>query len=681
MLSQPAPWPPRLFEAPEGDQAGHASARSHPLTRALEQLNERGFVTVLPQLAARLGFKPSIFLGHALYWTRHLARTEPSRRGWFYMTARQCEQATSLTQREQGSVREDLVRTCLIEQVLTGQPAKLHYRVNLVAVRQMLGTIDVRGDEAAVQDRITSLLQTGLRFYKPLADIGGSLAAGLYLSYLLEQQRKKLRRASIGADTQAARGQKLRAIFPPTEVTLVEVDEARQHLGLGTKAIRNARERLKAAGLITERRALLGQVPTVINLEAVLACLSAQAQTKASSSKLKVAGGQAPSAAPRRLAPIATVAEPSACGAAVVQRSYPVTYADRSSVSWPELTLFSSGRQIAAAPRVAVAKPAVASRSKSGPAEMPQSVTKLLMGLFAAPVPCGIAATNAADTAAVQDAVLPERTPVVSNTAALANLDRGVSHFAVLSKLNCRFVEPDLPFCRNTQGIARNSNTTTTALVDSPAATTRRGRRRGEQVAEQAQHAQQRRADSLAQQQSLQETSDPKPAQADLHSLILPRKLAQEWHADLLAAVALAPVASRQLVLDELTGQLESPSKQIHNPPGWLRGLIQRLKQGQATFALASKVRAEREQRTRLEQHVARLSALPPTVTCEPQRTAGDPAPPSPEATAGIERLKAMKSTLRQRNAAASAGEHPSPAAQAANHRLQTSVQSDAQEN
>ena len=80
----------------------------------LQRVSAQGFIQFHPALAELLGFKAALFLGHALYWSRHLARTQPKRNGWFFMTARQWEQATGLTTREQASVRELLVERNLL---------------------------------------------------------------------------------------------------------------------------------------------------------------------------------------------------------------------------------------------------------------------------------------------------------------------------------------------------------------------------------------------------------------------------------------------------------------------------------------------------------------------------------------------------------------------------------------
>ena len=53
----------------------------------------------------------------------------------------------------------------------------------------------------------------------------------------------------------------------------------------------------------------------------------------------------------------------------------------------------------------------------------------------------------------------------------------------------------------------------------------------------------------------------------------------------------------RQMLLDELAGQLESPNKVIRNPTGWMLTLIERWKQGNAVLALAETVQAERQER------------------------------------------------------------------------------------
>ena len=205
-----------------------------PTDVTLHLARNHWFVRFYPALSAKLGFKATLFLGYALYWTRHLAENNPRRDGWFYMTAMQCQEITGLTRREQDGVRR-LLRDDLglIEEKLTGVPATLHYRVNLSALVKWAGLrCNAPGNTTAALKAVDTWLNDGIRFYRPLADCAGSVAGGLYLSLLVQKQREW-----VGADGFS-------------HVTQQRISEL---LAWGSKTQRNARERLKATGLLQER--------------------------------------------------------------------------------------------------------------------------------------------------------------------------------------------------------------------------------------------------------------------------------------------------------------------------------------------------------------------------------------------------------------------------------------------
>lgn len=223
-------------------------ARSMPAasTRAIEiaqqdllqRIGQGGFIQFHPALAERLGFKAALFLGHALYWSRHLARHQPRRNGWFYMTASQWQTATGLTTREQAAVRASLIEAGLIAEQVSGRPARLHYRVDAARLAVWAGLhADLEGTPTVTWDAFAPWLKDSIRFYQPLAGVSGSVAAGLYLSYLLVAQLQAVR--SYRCDSSG--------FFQ------VSQDDVRIALCLGSKTQRNARERLRAHGLIVER--------------------------------------------------------------------------------------------------------------------------------------------------------------------------------------------------------------------------------------------------------------------------------------------------------------------------------------------------------------------------------------------------------------------------------------------
>ena len=216
---------------PSAERSARRSATPADVT--LQLAAHHWFVQFYPALAARLGnFKAALFLGHALYWTRHLAENNPRMDGWFYMTAQKCQEVTGLTTREQAAVRRLLRDLGLLEEKLAGVPATLHYRVNLPALVQWAGLpCTAPGNKGAALRAVDTWLNSSIRFYKPLADCAGSLAGGLYLSLLVQKQREW--RNADGF----------------SHVTQQRISEL---LAWGSKTQRNAREKLKAIGLLQE---------------------------------------------------------------------------------------------------------------------------------------------------------------------------------------------------------------------------------------------------------------------------------------------------------------------------------------------------------------------------------------------------------------------------------------------
>lgn len=80
------------------------------------------------------GAAAGIFLSQAWYWTPKGWQGG----GWFYKTVEECEAETGLTYKEQQKARRELVKRGLIEEDKRGIPAKLHYRVVLPRVVELL---------------------------------------------------------------------------------------------------------------------------------------------------------------------------------------------------------------------------------------------------------------------------------------------------------------------------------------------------------------------------------------------------------------------------------------------------------------------------------------------------------------------------------------------------------------
>ncbi len=531
----------------------------------LQRIGQGGFIQFHPALAERLGFKAALFLGHALYWSRHLARHQPRRNGWFYMTASQWQTATGLTTREQVAVRANLVEAGLIAEHVSGRPARLHYRVDAGRLAEWAGLhADFEGAPTVTWDAFAPWLKDSIRFYQPLVAVSGSVASGLYLSYLL------------GAQHQAVRGYRcdISGFFQ------VSQDDVRLALCLGSKTQRNARERLRAHGLIVERN-----MGVRVDLEALQHALT---QTQS-------AGSSAPSLQLVEAKGLQSDSEPTTSELAGAVRwlsqssdrpaGEPVSYAERRD---DQLQLALFGRWLAES-------------------EVGQTTTRTFARMFGQPDNASTGALHLADS--VQEArQLPDTGPC-QPIAVLSKLEPAVSSKlkgqpAENANLPCRFVESQLPFCRShIQELNNERTTTTTAQAreddGNPSFDKTAGRRR--RISQ--------REDSIPAPQV--EKVDHNPGEP----LTMPECLSKGWHEGVRSTLASAPVEIRQSLLDELEGQMGLQGKTIQNPPGYLYALIRRHHQGTLELALAPAIAARRASRQRAEAAIAK--ALQPHLSEE----------------------------------------------------------------
>lgn len=184
------------------------------------------------------------------------------------MSAKDMAAATTLSRHEQDTVRALLEDRGILEQRLAGRPAVLHYRLDLRSLATALDVVE-NGEPAPTLDQAWTWFQGTITFYRPLADIGGNAAAGLYLSYLLRQLQQSLTRDGIHG-----------------ELLQVEPSRVAQSLCLTPKVVRTARERLKRSGLVSD----VGQFQQV-NLGAILACLQQQAVKPLPRTRQNMRGG------------------------------------------------------------------------------------------------------------------------------------------------------------------------------------------------------------------------------------------------------------------------------------------------------------------------------------------------------------------------------------------------------
>jgi len=626
---------------------GMGDLRAHDI--ALGQLNAKGYIQFHPLLAQRLdNFKAAIFLGHALYWSRYLARAQPHRRGWFFMTATQWTDATGLSTREQTAVRTELARHGLIEEALAGRPAVLHYRVNLQATANFLAL------DSLTWESLNDLMKASLRFYKPLADICGSVSAGLYLSYLLQRQSFALRNpAPQDGAVHLFQGE-----------FLYRPEHARIALCLGIKAQRNAREKLKSAGFIREGRATNEAVPTRVNLAAIASCLQAQERParKRPNRQLVNAVTLVPAPQPKRPNP--------AVGS--------ITGLSRSMLPQRQLSLFSATsvpHTSATHTPEPVRHSGVAGQMVASPAA---NATHLVRSLFApgwltrtnqtrSPVPLQTPASH-----------VPPATPVDAAPRLSTGSHPSASSDAFLSTPFCLFVDPKLPFCRNyikEQGIGKVTTTTTTEPVDNSADATpsRRGSEKQERTTGRApvpglaevkgpvggvrgiaggkpEEGAAAPEQSFSAHQSLS-IVHPVEVQTPVDQLVLPNQLDTSLHKAVLATVATAPQELRQVFLDELAGHLSIPGKVIHNAPGWLHGLIRNHRDGHVVLAMAPQVAAQRQRLQRHQERIANAASVgrrdspPQSTSVSPLKAdqAVEPYTPTDVQRSAVERLNELR--------------------------------------
>lgn len=82
------------------------------------------------------GVTPGLMLSQAWYWSKN--KTAKARGGWFYKSAKEWEEETGLTRREQVTARRKLVERGLIQENLRGVPATLYF---LVAEKEVIEAI------------------------------------------------------------------------------------------------------------------------------------------------------------------------------------------------------------------------------------------------------------------------------------------------------------------------------------------------------------------------------------------------------------------------------------------------------------------------------------------------------------------------------------------------------------
>jgi hypothetical protein len=81
------------------------------------------------------GVTGAVMLSQAMYWTNKL---DEDRNGWFWKTQEEWENETGLTRYEQEGARKKLVSAGVLEEKLTGIPAKLWFRISVEGILAFL---------------------------------------------------------------------------------------------------------------------------------------------------------------------------------------------------------------------------------------------------------------------------------------------------------------------------------------------------------------------------------------------------------------------------------------------------------------------------------------------------------------------------------------------------------------
>ncbi|MEX3671671.1 hypothetical protein [Paraburkholderia phenoliruptrix] len=183
--------------------------------------------------------KDALLLSQLVYWTRR-GRDVEANGGWIHKTREHWLLETGLSREEQENARRRLRNMNLLTEWRGGQPARMHYRLEVEAishavrencrmVSELPWSIEaMRTDEFASE----ALLGPTIAYRRIFADLVGNVNAALLLSRMVQLQRRE-------ADRQC------------TWFTLT-AGEWQRTLGLNRRQLDNARARLVRQGLIRE---------------------------------------------------------------------------------------------------------------------------------------------------------------------------------------------------------------------------------------------------------------------------------------------------------------------------------------------------------------------------------------------------------------------------------------------
>ncbi len=232
----------------------------------------RGHVLLYPRLADLVGIKPALMLGLSIGLSRAWLMREPQREGWFWMTASDWEDATSLSAREQETCRDALVERGFVLVRRRNNPTRTYYRVHIEEVVSSLAgrsSSDPPGEESLWNwdDRSAQgSLGAAVLFYRPLADLVGGAIPGVLLSQLIALQSLALKARDLRDDG----------------TFVVNFTALGEDIRLSPKQVRSARQVICATGFVSESVQGSGthaRVHVALNVDAIAACVARKPAT------------------------------------------------------------------------------------------------------------------------------------------------------------------------------------------------------------------------------------------------------------------------------------------------------------------------------------------------------------------------------------------------------------------
>ncbi len=161
----------------------------------LKALVDGDYITYYPSLTPICGsYKAAAMLSVALAWTRNWLNKHPEREGWFWKTRTEWQHETCLSRCEQENARKALAARGLLHETRRGMPARMHFRIDLDRLGQLLA----QSAQASLSNwdwddpLLRRLLGRPVALYRRLAWAAGSLSGGLLLSHLVLAYRKDL---------------------------------------------------------------------------------------------------------------------------------------------------------------------------------------------------------------------------------------------------------------------------------------------------------------------------------------------------------------------------------------------------------------------------------------------------------------------------------------------------------